>query len=61
MPLAQSVPAPLQLSPFGFLTQVPFEQTGVLPLQPPQHCASGMQALLQGFCPVGQFEAQAVP
>lgn len=48
-PLAQSVPVPAQASPFGLPTHVPLEQTGVLPLHPPQHCALGIQALLQGF------------
>jgi len=60
-PLAQSAPVPVQVSPFGFPTQVPFEQTGVLPAQPPQQAALAMQALLHGFCPEGQVDAQTVP
>ena len=51
----------LQVSPFFLGMHVPFSQTGVLPLQPPQHCALGMQDPLHGFCPDGQLLAQVVP
>jgi len=47
--LAQSLPVPEQVSPFGLPTQVPFEQTGVFPLQPPQHAEVAMHPLLQAF------------
>lgn len=60
-PLAQSLPVPLHASPFGLPTQVPFEQVGVFPLHPPQQAEVAMHPLLHAFCPVGQFDAQAVP
>lgn len=60
VPLAHSV-LTLQASPFLLAMQVPFSQTGVLPPQPPQHCASGIQAPSHGFCPAGQLPAQVVP
>jgi hypothetical protein len=59
--LPQSLPVPLHASPLGLLTQVPFEQTGVSPLHPPQHAELAMHPVLHDFCPVGQFEAQAAP
>jgi hypothetical protein len=37
------------------------EQTGVLPLQPPQQAALSMHSLLHGFCPDGQLDAQTAP
>ena len=57
-PLAQSWPLPVHVSPLLLPTQVPLEQMGVFPLHPPQHCAFAIQPALQGFCPLGQFEAQ---
>jgi hypothetical protein len=59
-PLAHSL-LTLQPSPFLRATHVPFSQTGVLPLQPPQHCAFGIHELLQGFWPCWQLVAQAAP
>lgn len=59
-PLAHSA-LRLHPSPFLLATHVPFSQTGVLPLQPPQHCALGMHELLQGFCPGGQVAAHVSP
>ena len=60
-PLAQSAPVPVHASPFALPTQVPFEQTGVVPLHPPQHAAFAMQALAQGFWPAGHVDAHVVP
>lgn len=47
--LAQSLPVPLHASPFDLPTQVPFEQTGVFPLHPPQQAELAMHPLSHCF------------
>jgi hypothetical protein len=45
----------MQRSPLAPMTQAPFLQLGVLPLQPPQHSVAAMHPPSQTFCPVGQL------
>jgi len=59
-PLMQSLPVPVHAVPFAFPTQTPFEHTGVLPLQPPQHSLVPMHPALHCFCPVGHDDRHEV-